>query len=360
MSRVYNFSAGPSIMPEEVMKYAQNEFLDYQGIGSSIMEISHRSQEYIKMAQEAEKDLRDLLNIPDNYKVLFLQGGGRGQFAAVPMNLLTGTGKADYITTGNWSEDAFKEAQRYGDVSRIKADYTNQDGKVTVNYDLGFRDDVDYVYYCANETVCGIEMFQLPEVGDRTLVADISSNFLSKPMDVSKFGLLYAGAQKNVAPAGLTIVIVREDLIGRAKSYCPSIFDYKIEADKESMFNTPPTFCWYMAGLVFKWLKKQGGLEQVEQNNIVKAKYLYDYLDSTDFYESRVAPEVRSRMNVPFFLKNEELNQKFLAESKAAGLTSLKGHRILGGMRASIYNAMPFDGVKALVAFMEKFARENG
>ena len=201
MSRVYNFSAGPSIMPEEVMKYAQNEFLDYQGIGSSIMEISHRSQEYIKMAQEAEKDLRDLLNIPDNYKVLFLQGGGRGQFAAVPMNLLTGTGKADYITTGNWSEDAFKEAQRYGDVSRIKADYTNQDGKVTVNYDLGFRDDVDYVYYCANETVCGIEMFQLPEVGDRTLVADISSNFLSKPMDVSKFGLLYAGAQKNVAPA---------------------------------------------------------------------------------------------------------------------------------------------------------------
>lgn len=360
MSRVYNFSAGPSIMPEEVMKYAQNEFLDYQGIGSSIMEISHRSQEYIKMAQEAEKDLRDLLNIPDNYKVLFLQGGGRGQFAAVPMNLLTGTGKADYITTGNWSEDAFKEAQRYGDVSRIKADYTNQDGKVTVNYELGFRDDVDYVYYCANETVCGIEMFQLPEVGDRTLVADISSNFLSKPMDVSKFGLLYAGAQKNVAPAGLTIVIVREDLIGRAKSYCPSIFDYKIEADKESMFNTPPTFCWYMAGLVFKWLKKQGGLEQVEQNNIVKAKYLYDYLDSTDFYESRVAPEVRSRMNVPFFLKNEELNQKFLAESKAAGLTSLKGHRILGGMRASIYNAMPFDGVKALVAFMEKFARENG
>lgn len=360
MSRVYNFSAGPSIMPEEVMKYAQNEFLDYQGIGSSIMEISHRSQEYIKMAQEAEKDLRDLLNIPDNYKVLFLQGGGRGQFAAVPMNLLTGTGKADYITTGNWSEDAFKEAQRYGDVSRIKADYTNQDGKVTVNYDLGFRDDVDYVYYCANETVCGIEMFQLPEVGDRTLVADISSNFLSKPMDVSKFGLLYAGAQKNVAPAGLTIVIVREDLIGHAKSYCPSIFDYKIEADKESMFNTPPTFCWYMAGLVFKWLKKQGGLEQVEQNNIVKAKYLYDYLDSTDFYESRVAPEVRSRMNVPFFLKNEELNQKFLAESKAAGLTSLKGHRILGGMRASIYNAMPFDGVKALVAFMEKFARDNG
>lgn len=360
MSRVYNFSAGPSIMPEEVMKYAQNEFLDYQGIGSSIMEISHRSQEYIKMAQEAEKDLRYLLNIPDNYKVLFLQGGGRGQFAAVPMNLLTGTGKADYITTGNWSEDAFKEAQRYGDVSRIKADYTNQDGKVTVNYDLGFRDDVDYVYYCANETVCGIEMFQIPEVGDRTLVADISSNFLSKPMDVSKFGLLYAGAQKNVAPAGLTIVIVREDLIGHAKSYCPSIFDYKIEADKESMFNTPPTFCWYMAGLVFKWLKKQGGLEQVEQNNIVKAKYLYDYLDSTDFYESRVAPEVRSRMNVPFFLKNEELNQKFLAESKAAGLTSLKGHRILGGMRASIYNAMPFDGVKALVAFMEKFARENG
>ncbi len=359
MSRVFNFSAGPSIMPEEVMKYAQNEFLDYQGIGSSIMEISHRSQDYIKMAKEAEKDLRELLNIPDNYKVLFLQGGGRGQFAAVPMNLLFGSGKADYITTGNWSEDAFKEAQRYGDVVQLKADYKDQNGKIAVNYDLKFRDDADYVYYCANETVCGIEMSDLPKVGDRTLVSDISSNFLSRPMDVSKFGLLYAGAQKNVAPAGLTIVIVREDLLGHAKPYCPSIFDYKIEADKESMFNTPPTFCWYMAGLVFKWLKKQGGLAQVEQNNIVKAKYLYDYLDSTDFYDNHVAPEFRSRMNVPFFLKNESLNQKFLDESKAAGLTSLKGHRILGGMRASIYNAMPLAGVKALVAFMEQFEKNN-
>lgn len=359
MSRVFNFSAGPSIMPEEVMKYAQNEFLDYQGIGSSIMEISHRSKEYIKMAEDAEQDLRDLLNIPNNYKVLFMQGGGRGQFAAVPMNLLSGSSKADYITTGNWSEDAFKEAQRYGDVVQIKADQKDANGKVFVNYDFKFRDDVDYVYYCANETVCGVEMNELPNVGDKVLVSDISSNFLSKPMDVTKFGLLYAGAQKNVAPAGLTIVIVRDDLIGKAKSYCPSIFDYKIMADKDSMFNTPPTFCWYMAGLVFKWLKKQGGLAQVEQNNIAKANYLYDYLDSTDFYSTHVAPEFRSRMNVPFFLKNEDLNQKFLDESKAVGLTSLKGHRILGGMRASIYNAMPMEGVKALVAFMDKFAKNN-
>ncbi len=359
MSRVYNFSAGPSVMPEEVMKIAQNEFLDFKGIGSSVIEISHRSKDFVAVAQEAEQDLRDLLKVPDNYKVLFMQGGGRGQFAAVPMNLLVGSNKADYITTGNWSKDAFKEAQKYGDVAEIKADYRDEENKIRVNTDFKIRDDVDYVYYCANETVCGVELFDLPKVGDKMLISDVSSEFLSKPMDVSKFGLVYAGAQKNVAPAGLTIAIVRDDLIGRAMKCCPSIFDYKILADKDSMFNTPPTFCWYMAGLVFKWLKQLGGLEAMEKINIEKSAYLYDFLDSCDFYNTLVAKEFRSRMNVPFFLKDEALNDKFLAEAKANGLTTLKGHRVLGGMRASIYNAMPMAGVRALVEFMDKFAKEN-
>ncbi len=357
MSRVYNFSAGPSMMPLEVMQQAQSEFLDYKGIGSSIIEISHRSKDYIAVAREAEKDLRELLKVPDNYSILFMQGGGRGQFAAVPMNLMVGSGKADYITTGNWSEDACTEAQRYGDARAVKADYRSEDGLIRVKTDLTFRDDVDYVYYCDNETVCGVEFPEIPDAGGKLLVADVSSNFLSKPVDVSRYGLLYAGAQKNVAPAGLTIVIVRNDLVGRAMKCCPSIFDYKIMTDKESMFNTPPTFCWYMAGLVFKWLKDLGGLEEMGKLNRAKADYLYGFLDSSDFYRTAVAPEFRSRMNVPFFLKDESLNDKFLAEAKAAGLTSLKGHRILGGMRASIYNAMPMEGVKSLVAFMEKFAK---
>ncbi len=356
MSRVYNFSAGPSMMPEEVMRLAQSEFMDFRGLGSSIIEISHRSKDYVAVAREAEQDLRDLLKVPDNYRVLFMQGGGRGQFAAVPMNLLTGKGKADYITTGNWSEDAWDEAQRYGDVRALKADYVDEDGFVSVRKITDLRDDVDYVYYCSNETVGGVELPEPPEVGNRILVADVSSNFLSRPMDVSRFGLLFAGAQKNVAPAGLTIVIVRDDLVGHAMKCCPSIFDYKILASKESMFNTPPTFCWYMAGLVFKWLKEKGGLEEMEKINIQKADYLYSFLESCPFYRIRVAPAFRSRMNVPFFLRDESLNDRFLAEAKEAGLTSLKGHRVLGGMRASIYNAMPLEGVKALVAFMEKFA----
>lgn len=346
------------MMPTEVMELAQKEFLDFHGIGSSIIEISHRSKEYTAVAEQAEQDLRELLNVPSNYKILFMQGGGRGQFADVPMNLLTGTEKADYLVTGNWSKYAFDEAQRYGDVVKVDGTVT-ENGKVSLIKNPTFRDDVDYVYYCANETVYGIEMFDLPNVGNRTLVSDVSSEFLSKPLDVTKYGLVYAGAQKNVAPAGLTIVIVREDLIGHAKSYCPSIFDYKITADKDSMFNTPPTFCWYMAGLVFQWLKRQGGLAEIEKRNIEKSQYLYGYLDSTDFYSNNVASECRSRMNVPFFLKDDSLNEKFLAEAKANGLTSLKGHRVLGGMRASIYNAMPMEGVKALVAFMEKFAKEN-
>ena len=360
MTRVYNFSAGPSMMPEDVMKLAQSEFLDYRGLGSSVIEISHRSKDYVALAAEAERDLRDLLKVPDNYRVLFMQGGGRGQFAAVPMNLLTGTGKADYITTGNWSKDAHTEALKYGDAREIKADFKGEDGLIRVRCDLQFRDDADYVYYCANETVCGVELFDIPDAGDRPLVADVSSEFLSKPMDVSRFGLIYAGAQKNVAPAGLTIVIVRDDLVGRAMKCCPSIFDYKILADKDSMFNTPPTFCWYMAGLVFKWLKELGGLEEMEKLNIAKSDFLYGFLGSCDFYSLAVAPEFRSRMNVPFFLKDESLNEKFLAEAKVAGLTSLKGHRILGGMRASIYNAMPMDGVNALVKFMEDFAAKAG
>lgn len=359
MNRVYNFSAGPSVLPLEVLEKVQSELLDYNGIGSSIIEISHRSKDFIAVAEKAEQDLRDLLKVPSNYKVLFMQGGGRGQFAAVPMNLLNNTKKADVIVTGCWSDYAHEEAEKYGDVRKIQGTYTDQNGLIRIQDKFEFRNDVDYVYYCDNETVHGIEFNSIPNVGDKTLVADISSNFLSKPVDVSKYGLLFAGAQKNVAPAGLTVVIVREDLIGKAATYCPSIFDYKITADKDSMYNTPPVFCWYVAGLVFQWLKDRGGLVEVEKYNIEKAKYLYDYLDSTDFYVNSISKECRSRMNVPFFLKNEELNNKFLEESKKAGLTSLKGHRILGGMRASIYNAMTIESVKALVQFMDKFASEN-
>lgn len=346
------------MMPLEVLKHAQDEFLDFNGQGASVIEMSHRSKEYQAVAQQAEQDLRDLLNIPSNYKVLFLQGGGRGQFAAVPLNLLNGSKKADYIVTGAWSKYATKEAKKFGDIRTIEGTET-VDGVVKLAPLPEFREDADYVYYCSNETIHGIERFETPKIKSGILINDASSEFLSKPMDVTQFGLVFAGAQKNVAPAGLTIVIVRDDLIGKAAEYCPTIMDYKINADKESMYNTPPTFCWYMAGLVFKWLKQKGGLAVMEQENIAKAAYLYDYLDSTDFYSNNIDPSCRSRMNVPFFLKNEELNDKFLAEAKACGLTTLKGHRDLGGMRASIYNAMPMDGVKALVAFMDKFAAAN-
>jgi phosphoserine aminotransferase len=358
MSRVFNFSAGPSAMPLEVLKHAQDEFLDFNNIGASVIELSHRSKEYQAVAQQAEQDLRDLLNVPDNYKVLFLQGGGRGQFAAVPLNLMNSSHKADYIVTGAWSKYATKEAQKFGDIRRIEGTET-VDGIVKLAPLPEFRADADYVYYCSNETIHGIERFETPKIEHGILINDASSEFLSKPMDVTQFGLVFAGAQKNVAPAGLTIVIVRDDLIGKASEYCPTIMDYKINADKESMYNTPPTFCWYMAGLVFKWLKNKGGLAEMEKENIIKANYLYDYLDSTDFYSNNVDPACRSRMNVPFFLKDESLNDRFLAEAKAKGLISLKGHRDLGGMRASLYNAMPLEGVKALVAFMDQFASAN-
>lgn len=359
MNRVFNFSAGPSALPLEVLEQAKAEFTDFRGIGASVMEISHRSKDFDAVAIEAEQDLRDLMNIPSNYKVLFMQGGGRGQFACVPMNLLSeDRNKADVLVTGCWSKYAYEEACKYGDIAKVEGTAI-VDGIVKQVKPVSFRDDVDYVQYCANETVHGIELNEIPDVGGRTLVADISSNFLSKPIDVAKYGLLFAGAQKNVAPAGLTIVIVREDLLGHAKSYCPSIFDYKITADKDSMFNTPPVFCWYMAGLVFKWLKKLGGLEEMAKMNAKKAEYLYSYLDSTDFYNNNVDKSIRSVMNVPFFLKDESLNAKFLEESRAAGLMALKGHRILGGMRASIYNAVTFEAVESLVAFMDKFAKAN-
>lgn len=361
MSQVFNFSSGPAMLPVEVLRRAEQELCNWQGLGTSVMEISHRSKEFIQVAEEAEKDFRDLLKIPSNYKVLFCHGGARAQFAAVPMNLLGQHSTADYIDGGYWAASAVKEAQKYCTPNVI-------DAKTTVAGLRGIKpmsewalsDSSAYVHFCPNETIDGIAIHETPDFGDKVVVADLSSTILSTPLDVSRYGVIYAGAQKNIGPAGLTLVVVREDLLGQAHKELPSILDYTVLAENESMFNTPPTFAWYLSGLVFKWLKEQGGVHELDKRNQAKANLLYGTIDSSDFYRNDVAVANRSRMNVPFQLADSALDKLFIDESFAAGLHALKGHRVVGGMRASIYNAMPLEGVKALTDFMVDFERRHG
>jgi phosphoserine aminotransferase len=360
MSRIYNFSAGPAMLPTDVLARAGDEMLDWHGSGMSVMEMSHRGKEFISIAEEAEKDLRELLAVPANYRVLFLQGGATLQFAQVPMNLLHGKGKADYVLTGEWSKKAAKEAKAYCDVA-IAA--SSEDRKFTYAPPQAaweIRPDAGYVHYCSNETIGGVEFQWTPDTGSVPLVADASSHILSRRMDVSRFGLIYAGAQKNIGPAGLTIVIVRDDLIGNAGRGTPSVMDYKLQADSDSMLNTPATYAIYVAGLVFKWLKSIGGLGEIERRNIAKAKLLYDALDASGLYRNPVEVADRSRMNVPFTLADARLDEAFLKGAEQNGMIQLKGHRSVGGMRASIYNAMPIEGVQTLVAYMKDFEAKHG
>lgn len=359
MARVYNFSAGPSMLPEEVLKQAADEMLDYQGSGQSVLEMSHRSKVFDKIIKDAEANLREIMNIPDNYKVLFLQGGGSTQFAMIPLNLMNKNKKADFVITGQWANKAYQEAARYGEAKVIASSKDKTFSYIPKLNKADFTPDADYFYICLNNTIYGTKWNELPETGDVPLVADISSNILSEPIDVSKFGLLFAGAQKNVSGAGVTIVIVREDLIGNAMDFTPTMLNYKIHADSDSLYNTPPCYAIYIAGLVFEWIKKNGGLEAMKAANEKKAKLLYDFLDSSKLFKGTVVPEDRSLMNVPFVTGDEELDAKFVKEATAAGLVNLKGHRSVGGMRASIYNAMPYEGVEALVEFMKKFEAEN-
>ncbi|MCW9711091.1 3-phosphoserine/phosphohydroxythreonine transaminase [Avibacterium sp. 21-586] len=359
MTQVFNFSAGPAMMPREVLEQAQAELLNWQGQHTSVMEVSHRGKLFMELIIQAEKDFRTLYHIPDNYKILFLQGGARGQFAAVPMNLIGEKGKALYLTSGHWSATAAKEARLFCEVDEINI--LSEGAELEVNR-LDFSDiadQYDYVHYCPNETISGVEIFDVPKVGNAVLVADMSSNILSREVDINQFGIIYAGAQKNLGPAGITIVIVREDLIGKARKATPSIWNYEVQANSDSMINTPPTFAWYLCSLVFKHLLERGGVKAVEKRNQEKAKLLYDYLDQSDFYHNSVAKNNRSLMNVTFSTGNDELNMKFVSEAAEAGLQALKGHKVIGGMRASIYNAMSIEGVKALISFMEKFAAEN-
>jgi len=361
MSRVFNFSAGPAALPQAVLEQAQNEMIDWNGSGMSVMEMSHRGKEFMSIAEKAEADLRDVLAVPDSYKVLFLQGGASSQFAMVPLNLLRGKGKADYYRTGSWSKKAISEAKRYGDVN-VVAD-TETDGKFTTaptEDSVGFDADAAFVHYTPNETIEGVEFPYVPDTGDVPLVADMSSTILSRPIDVSKFGVIYAGAQKNIGPAGLTVVIVREDLIGNPKEGTPTMFDYEVHAKGDSMYNTPPTYAWYLAGLVFAWLKDIGGLSAMAEINERKSAKLYKAIDGSGFYSNPVDVACRSWMNVPFTLADAELDSVFLAEAKEAGLVTLKGHRSVGGMRASIYNAMPEEGVDALISFMTDFEKKHG
>ncbi|MCR5824646.1 MAG: 3-phosphoserine/phosphohydroxythreonine transaminase [Lachnospiraceae bacterium] len=359
MGRVYNFSAGPAVLPEEVLKEAAEEMLDYKGTGMSVMEMSHRSKAYEEIIQTAEKDIRDLMNIPDNYKVLFLQGGASQQFAMIPMNLMKNR-KADYIITGQWAKKAWQEAQIYGEAKAIASSADKTFSYIPDCSDLPIDDDADYVYICENNTIYGTKFKTLPNTKGKTLVADVSSCFLSEPVDVTKYGVIYGGVQKNVGPAGVVIVIIREDLITEdTLPGTPTMLKYKIHADNNSLYNTPPAYGIYICGKVFKWLKKMGGLEAIQKRNIEKAQILYDFLDSSKMFHGTVRKEDRSLMNVPFVTGNEELDAKFVKEAKAAGFENLKGHRTVGGMRASIYNAMPIEGVKALVEFMKKFEAEN-
>ena len=358
MERVYNFSAGPSMLPLEVLEKAASEMLNYKGSGMSVMEMSHRSPVYDEIIKEAEALLRKLMNIPDNYKVLFLQGGASTQFAAVPLNLMK-TGKADYIVSGQFSGKAQKEAMKYGEAKIVASSKDANFAFIPETNKDSFSKDADYVHVCFNNTIYGTKFPYIPETGDVPLVADMSSCIISEPVDVSKFGLIYAGAQKNMAPAGLTVVIVREDLIGNARPDTPAMLDYKLMADNDSMYNTPPCYCIYVAKLVYEWILGLGGLEKMKEMNEKKANLLYDYLDSQDYYIAPVQKDSRSMMNVTFVTGDADLDKKFAKEADAAGLKNLKGHRSVGGMRASIYNAMPYAGVEKLVEFMKEFAKNN-
>ena len=358
MSRAYNFCAGPAALPEAVLQRAREEMLDYRGTGMSVMEMSHRDSVIVDMAEKAERDLRDLLGLSDDYAVLFLQGGASAQFAMVPLNLLGDAGKADYVNTGQWSTKAIKEARRFCEVNVAASSEDANFSYAPAQSEWRLSDDAAYVHYCPNETIGGLEFDFVPEV-DKPLVADMSSTILSRPVDVSRFGLIYAGAQKNIGPAGLTLVIVRKDLLGRAGPTVPSMLNYQIHADNGSMYNTPPTFAWYLAGLVFEWLKEQGGVAAMGEINRRKAAKLYDYIDASDFYANPVRPTQRSWMNVPFVLADSALDKDFLAEAGAAGLRNLKGHRSVGGMRASIYNAVPEAAVDALIGFMSDFEKRK-
>ncbi|MBA0203472.1 3-phosphoserine/phosphohydroxythreonine transaminase [Pectobacterium aroidearum] len=361
MTQIFNFSAGPAMLPVEVLRRAEQELCNWNGLGTSVMEISHRSKEFMQVAAESEQNLRDLLKIPSNYKVLFCHGGARAQFAAVPLNLLGERSTADYIDGGYWAHSAVNEAEKYCTPNVIDVK-TRVDGLRGVKpmREWQLSDDAAFVHYCPNETIDGIAIEEEPDFGDKIVVADYSSSILSRRIDVSRYGVIYAGAQKNIGPAGLTLVIVRDDLLGKARRELPSILDYQILADNDSMFNTPPTFAWYLSGMVFKWLKEHGGLAEMEKRNQEKADLLYSAIDGNDFYRNDVAVANRSRMNVPFLLADAALDKVFLEESVAAGLHALKGHRVVGGMRASIYNAMPLEGVKALTDFMADFARRHG
>jgi phosphoserine aminotransferase len=359
MTRVFNFSAGPATLPEEVLRQAAEEMLDWHGSGQSVMEMSHRGKEYMAIHAQAEADLRELLAIPANYKVLFLQGGATLQFEMIPANLLRGLGKADYVHTGEWSKKAIKAAKLFGDVNVAASAEDRNFSYVPKQASWKLNGDAAYVHICANETIGGVEYHWVPETGDVPLVADMSSNILSKPIDVSRYGLIYAGAQKNVGPAGLTIVIVREDLVGKGVPTPSTMLDYKTHVDNDSMYNTPPTYAVYIAGLVFQLLKRTGGLAAAEQRNVEKAALLYEALDASGFYTNPVAKEDRSRMNVPFTLANAELDDAFLKGAAARGMIQLKGHRSVGGMRASIYNAMPIEGVRALVDYMKEFEAKH-
>jgi phosphoserine aminotransferase len=370
--RPFNFSAGPAALPEEVLRQASEEMLDWHGAGMSVMEMSHRGKEFTQIATQAEADLRELLAVPANYKILFMQGGAIAENAIIPLNLLGAKKTADYIVTGTWSAKSFKEAKRYctphlvagaltGPYLAVPKFTSEPADAVSGAPTFQYSDDPAYLFLCNNETIDGVEFQQLPETkAGVPIVADMSSNILSRSIDVSQYGLIFGGAQKNIGPAGLTLVIIRDDLLDRALPVCPSAFEYKTVAANGSMYNTPPTYGIYIAGLVFQWLKRQGGLAEIERRNIAKAALLYGYLDSTEFYQTRVEKPFRSRMNVPFFLRDESLNEAFLAGAKDAGLLQLKGHKSVGGMRASIYNAMPLAGVQALVAFMKEFERTHG
>jgi phosphoserine aminotransferase len=360
MTRVFNFSAGPAMLPEPVLEQARDEMLDWNGTGTSVMEMSHRGKAFMSIAEAAERDLRVLMGIPDNYKVLFLQGGASAQFAMVPMNLLRGKTRVDYVNTGAWSKKAIAEARRFADVNVVATGEDSGFNAIPAFESWQCTDDPAYLHYTPNETIGGVEFHWIPDTRDVPLVADMSSTILSRPLDVSRYGVIYAGAQKNIGPAGLTIAIVREDLIGEVVPGTPTMFDYKTHAESGSMYNTPPTYGWYLAGLVFKWLLDMGGLEAMGRINRRKAEKLYAAIDGSDFYTNPVDPACRSWMNVPFTLATPELDGEFLKEAAALGLTTLKGHRSVGGMRASIYNAMPEAGVSALVDFMADFEQRKG
>lgn len=365
MSRVWNFSAGPAALPEEVLRQAAEEMLDWHGAGMGVMEMSHRGKAFMSIAEAAEADLRELLAVPDNYRILFMQGGAIAQNAIIPLNLLGERKVADYVVTGAWSQKSQKEARKYAEVNIAASSEASGFDSVPALQDWQLSADPAYVFVCTNETIGGVEYPFEPDLaqigrGEVPVVADMSSHILSRVIDVAKYGLIFGGAQKNIGPAGLTLVIVREDLLGRALPLCPSAFDYKTVAEAGSMYNTPPTYAIYIAGLVFQWIKRQGGVAAIEARNIAKARLLYDYLDGSGFYENRVDPACRSRMNVPFFLKDESLNDVFLEGAQQAGLAQLKGHKSVGGMRASIYNAMPIEGVAALIDYMKTFAARYG